>query len=144
MKPGHLNRIRLATYTFPPAGLLLLWRDREIRLGRKVFGTVGILLYSIVYAAGIVALFMRFGGLQMEWQGGFPPVLTFQKTVPNYDALEAHRAKQTATKPAKPAPTSFTSVYWTGFRGPKRDGIDSEKQLHVPWDPSGPPLLWRQ
>ena len=87
-----MKKVRLASYLFPPLGLFYLWRSRELRLPRKIFGTIGILFYSILYVAGIVYLLTLTTPLGLEWRGGFPPVLTFSKTVPDYDAVETHRA----------------------------------------------------
>ena len=69
---------------FPPFGLWLLWGNREFKFGRKFLGTLGALFYSVLYAAGIVVLLMQFTPLEVEWRGGFPPVLTFAKTKPDY------------------------------------------------------------
>src|SRR5690606_3017867 len=95
-----MRKVRLASYLFPPLGLFYLWRNRDLRWARKLFGTVGILFYSILYIAGIIYLLTLFTPLGVEWRGGFPPVLTFSKTVPDYDAVEAHRAALAARKAA--------------------------------------------
>ena len=44
-----MKRIRLHTLWFPPLGLWLLWRNRDLRWPRKILGTIGIALYSIIY-----------------------------------------------------------------------------------------------
>src|SRR5262245_37663028 len=100
-----MKRLRIATLLCPPAGLWLLWRNSELRLGRRILGTLGIALYSLPYAAGIVFLLMQFTSLQVEWRGGFPPVLTFRKTNPDYEAVEAHRRKQAGETNAIPNAT---------------------------------------
>src|SRR5687767_13482688 len=135
--------IRITTYLFPPAGLILLWRADTIRLGRKLFGTLGILLYSILYTVAIVSVMIWKGGLQVEWRGGFPPVLTFQKTLPNYQAVEADRARKLASN-QKAVSRKGTSPYWTGFRGPRRDGSYDQMLLSTHWPETGLPLQWRQ
>src|SRR5438105_4806359 len=99
--------LRATTWLMPPLGLALLWRGTQT-LGRKFFGTLGILLYCIPYCALIIWLLVRFAGLQVEWRGGFPPVLTYSKTLPNYDALEKSRAHQIKSPaPSHPVVTSF-------------------------------------
>ena len=100
-----MKRIRIATLLCPPAGLWLLWQNRDLSLGRRFLGTLGTLLYSLLYAAGVVLLLMQFTPLQIEWRGGFPPVLTFRKTNPDYQAVEAHRRRQAE---GKVAVTTFT------------------------------------
>lgn len=132
------------TAWFPPWGIVLLWRNREIGVGRKLLGTAGALLYSILYATVIVLALMQFAGLEIEWRGGFPPVLTFFKTKPNYSAVEAHRARQAnPALPAKPAPPASVP-FWTDFRGPKRDGHYVEKPISTHWPDRGLRTLWRQ
>lgn len=140
-----LNRVRFATLLFPPLGLVLLWRLREIGFGRKLLGTAGILLFSILYLAGIVALLMLWGGLEIEWRGGFPPVLTFRKTKPDYAAVEAHRARQSSAA-LEPATVSVvvSTNYWTDFRGPHRDGRYDERPILTHWPADGLRRIWRQ
>ena len=140
-----LNRIRLSTLLFPPLGLWLLWRNHEFKLGRKLLGTLGALFYSILYVTGMVLLLMQFTPLEVEWRGGFPPVLTFAKTKPDYRAVEAHRAKQTNQTLVTLSGTQTASdAYWTDFRGPNRDGHYSERPILTNWPSSGLRKLWSQ
>ena len=129
-----MKRIRLHTLWLPPLGLWLLWRSREVRWPRKLLGTTGIALYSIIYAAIILSLLLL-AGMQWEFRGGMLPYLTFRKTLPNYEAVEANRRTQTkaATAPA------ITNSYWTGFRGPNRDGLYTQGPITTE-----PRLLWKQ
>src|SRR5438067_13329675 len=84
--------LRVATLLFPPAGLVLLWRTPR-KLSKKILGTVGIVLFALLYSALIVFLMMQFTGLQIEWRGGYLPALTYRKTRTNYEAVERDRAK---------------------------------------------------
>jgi outer membrane protein assembly factor BamB len=144
MSMHQRTRVRLITLLFPPAGLLMLWRKPLAPLGTKLVGTIGILLYSLLYGAGVVLLLMRFG-LEVEWRGGFPPVLTFRKTHPNYEALEQHRTRQThGSVPTTSSLATPGAAYWTDFRGPQRDGHYSEQPMLTNWPPGGLRLLWRQ
>src|SRR5262252_5954479 len=86
-------RLRLATVLFPPLGLFLLWRGPG-RIGRKILGSIGVLLFSVSYAALIIWLLIRYTGLEVEWRGGYVPRLTYYKTRPDYDALERDRARR--------------------------------------------------
>lgn len=129
-----MKRIRLHTLWFPPFGLWLLWRNRELRWPRKVFGTLGIALYSIIYLVTIVGLLMLVG-MQWEFRGGTLPYLTFRKTLPNYQAVEASRRTQTN----RVAASVSTNSYWTGFRGPNRDGHYKQGTIRAQ-----PRLLWKQ
>ncbi len=140
-----MNRIRLSTLLFPPLGIWLLWRSREWKAGRKSLGTLGALLYSVLYTAGIVFLLMQFTSLEVEWRGGFPPVLTFAKTKPDYRAVEAHRAKQTNQAPVNlKGSRTGSGAYWTDFRGPNRDGHYTEQPILTNWPAGGLKKLWSQ
>ena len=137
--------VRIATLLFPPAGLWLFWRRRDVGLARKLFGTLGVLLYCIPYAALIIFLAVRFNVVQVEWRGGFPPVLTRRKTVPDYRAVELHRARQQAQIPPAPGHTNaMSSANWPGFRGPNRDGVYAGTPIRTNWPADGLKPLWRQ
>ena len=86
------HSLRLATLLFPPLGWLLLWRA-PLKLSRRILGTIGIALFSLLYAALVIFLLVRFTGLQIEWRGGYIPALTYRKTGPDYEALEKQRAR---------------------------------------------------
>ena len=122
----------------------MLWRSREVGLGRKILGTVGLLLYSILYAALIVGFLMLVAGLEVEWRGGFPPVLTFRKTKPNYESVERHRAQQSNALARSALPAASSAAYWTDFRGPLRDGHYAEGPILTHWPAGGLRMLWRQ
>ena len=138
-----MKSIRLATLLCPPLGLVLLWRNRELRLSRKIFGTLGIALWSVVYLVGIVALLVALHVMEVEWRGGFPPVLTSHKTKPNYDAVEANRTQQKTPARVEIPATGLTN-FWTGFRGPLRDGHYTEQTIRTDWATRPPKLLWKQ
>lgn len=129
-----MKRIRLHTLWFPPLGLWLLWRKADLSLPRKLLGTLGIALYSILYAAAVIALLLA-AGMDWEFRGGTLPYLTFRKTLPNYDAVEVSRRAQTNA----PVRGVMAGSYWNGFRGPNRDG-------HYQQGPFWPNLrlLWKQ
>ncbi|MDB6068183.1 MAG: hypothetical protein JWR26_4391 [Pedosphaera sp.] len=133
----------LATFLFPPLGLLLLWR-RPRKFGRKILGSVGIFFYGVLYSAVIALLLMRYGGLEMEWRGGYVPVLTWGKTKADFAALERNRAQQLklSTSPAASSPNG--NANWTGFRGPRSDGQYDEHPILTNWPSTGLRMLWKQ
>lgn len=138
------RRLRLATLAFPPAGLCLLWLGPGT-LGRKLLGTLGVALFSLVYAAAILFLLHRFAGLRFEMQGRPIPVPTWQVT--DYERLEKARAANGVAPAAKSpaaAPKKIVAPYWTDFRGPNRDGHYTEQPINVDWTKSPPKLLWKQ
>ncbi len=138
--PISLSRLRLSAYLFPPLGLWLLWRSPR-RLRSKILGTVGLIFYSLLYTGLIIFLLIRFTGLQVEWRGGYAPRLTWQKTRPDFDALERSRQSHHA---ADTNPPAAHSSFWTGFRGPHRDGRYDEQPIATNWPPEGLTPLWKQ
>lgn len=133
-------RLRLVTLLFPPLGLALLWRT-PARLWRKLLGTVGIILFTLLYCALIVFILVQIGTLKIEWRGGYAPALTWRKSLPDYDALESHRGAQ-AKRAGNVAIAS--TVPWPGFRGPNRNSLYDEKPILTNWPAAGLHLLWRQ
>jgi outer membrane protein assembly factor BamB len=141
-RASPMGTVRLVTLLCPPLGLLLLWRARAIGLGRKILGTIFVPLYSLLYVAAVIALLMRFTGLEIEWRGGFPPVLTWHKTHPNYAAVETSRRALPQTPP--PAAPLIAAEDWPGFRGPNRDGRYDEQPIATNWPADGLRPLWKQ
>lgn len=137
--------LRAGTLLLPPVGLFLLWKGTR-GLGRKLFGTLGILLYCLPYSALVVWGLINFTRLQVEWRGGFPPVLTYSKTLPNYDAVEKSRAKQAPLMAVviTNRSTAGNPPYWTDFRGPNRDGHYDETRILTNWPAAGLRELWRE
>ncbi|MBI3878147.1 MAG: PQQ-like beta-propeller repeat protein, partial [Verrucomicrobia bacterium] len=133
-------KLRLATLAFPPLGLIYLWRTPR-GVARKILGTIGVTLYSLLYAAAMLAMLVKFHALEIEWFGGTGPRLVHRRTRPNFDALEANRRSQTN---APVFVVTNASAYWTGFRGPLRDGHYTEKNILTNWPQDGPRVLWRQ
>lgn len=130
----------MATWLFPPLGLILLWRG-DYGFLRKLFGTLFTLLYAVLYTAVVLWFCWRFAGLKFEMRGRPIPIPTFWPSVPDFKALDASRARQTAA----PLKAKFEGgVYWTDFRGPNRDGHYEEKPILTDWPKEGLKQLWRQ
>jgi outer membrane protein assembly factor BamB len=134
--------VRITSFLFPPLGLILLWRDGQIRLRRKILGTIFLALYSLLYSGVVVLLLMRWTGLEVEWRGGFPPVLTWHKTHPNYGAVETSRRAQ--AKMPMPSEPPAIQAEWPGFRGPDRDGHYDGQPINTNWPAGGLRPLWKQ
>ncbi len=140
-----LKAIRIATFLFPPLALVLLWRSHEVRLRRKILGTIYIPIFSVLYVAAILAvLYFQFGIDVVEWRGGYVPAITFHKTLPDYARLESSRARQQKSDASVIRARNFPKPYWTGFRGPNRDGIYAQQAIATNWPKDGLPKLWRQ
>ena len=129
-----------------------------------------IALIFMVMLAGAGALYLY--GVRVELDGGTMP--RFVSTTPDYDALEADRARQreqpllvqpAATEAARTispaasaepvaassmsaAPVAAAAVSthgeWTDFRGPQRDGRYVQPPILNDWPRDGLRLLWKQ
>jgi outer membrane protein assembly factor BamB len=49
-----------------------------------------------------------------------------------------------ASAPTPPGTGGRSSAYWTGFRGPRRDGIYTQQPVRTTWPPEGLTPLWEQ
>jgi outer membrane protein assembly factor BamB len=141
----RVKRIWLTALLCPPLGLVLLWRRRPGRLWVRLLASVGILVYCLPYAILAIWLLVELTPLELEWEGGFPPALTFHKATPDYEALERHRTATatTAVRGAGDIPAK-TSDRWPGFRGPNRDGHYTAMLIRTNWPADGLRPLWRQ
>src|SRR2546421_340920 len=125
-------RLRLATVVFPPLGVFLLWRG-PYKLWRKLLGTLGVLLFSLLYSAGIIFLLTPSPGLVVKWRGAYFPRPTPKKPPLNYAPLERARPKPagvpppsgaqpptTKNAPRKPKGPPARDAPGPVFRGPRR------------------------
>lgn len=127
---------------FPPLALGLLWRSKDVTLRRKIFGTIYLPIFCVLYIAAIVCvLYFGFGIDIIEWRGGYVPAITLSKTVPDYARLERSRSQQPA---AAVSTNNVSKPYWTGFRGPNRDGIYAQQAIATNWPSAGLLKIWRQ
>jgi hypothetical protein len=145
--PTNLTGIRRLSMIFPPAGAVALWLSPEVGWLTKLLGTLWIVFFGLLYCVFLIALVLwglvSRNYLKVEWRGGWGPSFTSTPTLPDYVALEAHRAK--AARPAKDTSAHAPAQpYWTGFRGQLRDGHYEERPILTNWPASGPNLLWRQ
>ncbi|MGA9772947.1 MAG: PQQ-binding-like beta-propeller repeat protein [Blastocatellia bacterium] len=152
--------IILLSLVLPPVGLLLLWLNRDLETGKKVYGSLGIA------ALGAFYVYMIFGGSS---------VITPPNSDAHYAELERQRAEQREKLPTEgqnagsasatngnaaiavassnsnanesTAPTVTAKVarnYWTNFRGPARDGHYDESNILTQWPPQGLTPVWKQ
>ncbi len=143
-KPSlSLTVLRWVTLFAPPVALILLWVSRSIGWRQKLLGSVGIPLYAIIYFSAIFwGLHVFFGIDLYEWRGGYNPTITFNRTLTDHEALEARLQQQVRVVTASNVVSG--GVYWTGFRGPQREGIYTEQAINTAWNTTPPKLLWRQ
>src|SRR5581483_12061884 len=125
-----------------PLGLLLLRRGPRTRI-KKIANILCSLLLGLVWSAIVILLLIRYAGLAMEWRGGYVPVLTWNKTKADFDALARNRSQQVKLAPS-PATNSNAGTGWTGFRGPRRDAVYDERPIRTNWPSSGLHLRWKQ
>ena len=132
----------IAAVLLPFVGLVLFRRGKRTRFRRFLF-LCTMLLQVTVCGAIIILLLIQYGNLELEWRGGYVPVLTWKKTKTDMAALAASRAKPVA--PAKTATVSpVGKANWTGFRGPHGDGEYREHSILTNWPAGGLRLLWKQ
>ncbi len=137
-----MKKVLISSLLFPPLGLVLLWRSLQASLRLKILATIAIALYSVIYFPAAKPVFLRMAGLEIEWRGAVAPVLTWNKTHPNYDALEASRRVQPKAAVAPLVPGAQAD--WPGFRGPLRDAHYDQSPISTNWPAAGLPALWKQ
>ena len=125
-----------------PPGLLLLRRGPRNRMSR-IASHLCALLLALVCSAIVVLLLIHYAGLEMEWRGGYVPILTWNKTKPDFDALARSRAQQPKLS-ANSTTNLHTGADWTGFRGPRRDATYDEHPILTNWPVGGLRLRWKQ
>ena len=107
-----------------------------------------------VFAAGLLVVF---ADLRLELAGsGLLPIVSFGDADEHFDALELNRSQHySRLLPAGPPPAAAASagdadpappadVYWTDFRGPRRDGRYAQTPVLTSWPASGLEPLWSQ
>ena len=124
---------------------------------------------GVVGLAVLVAILYQLFGLRVVLEGSGKPRLRF--TTPNEaqamviarhreaqrvedeprvsPAEEADRKPPTdATPAAAPAPPArfvpVPALFWTDFRGPRRDGVYSERPIKTNWPAGGLTPMWKQ
>lgn len=88
---------------------------------------------AVLYATGLRIVLDGGGGLHL----GFP-----QSADKRADDIAKHREAQKAKSEAAVAPAR-TSMYWTDFRGPSRDGRYEQEPIQTDWSLNLKPL-WKQ
>lgn len=109
--PRRVWLLRFLALFVPFLSLFLLWRSPRSVM-RKIIYTFGLIFYGIVYLGVIALLLVKFGGAQMDWRGGYIPILTWNKTHTDLEALNRSRATQTNATPTTQPTTA--PPYWTG------------------------------
>ncbi len=138
--PGERRRRLLTTLLWPPLGLVIIWHSPQA-IWRKCLGTLGLVSISLLYVFLICVLLVKLHLAEVEWSGGFGPRLVHRRTKPDFDALDANRRAQ---KNAPVVAPSSGSSYWSGFRGPNRDGLYSQQAILTNWPKDGLRSVWRQ
>ena len=142
-----LSTLRWIVLLAPPVALVLVWISRTIPRRQKILGTLAIPLFGILYLSAVLTALHLYAGIDFyEWRGGYWPSLTWRPTQPDFEALDRQRRQQQIQPPAAGHAIARANapVYWTGFRGPNRDGIYLEQPIQTQWVERPPKLLWRQ
>jgi len=120
-----------------------------------------------VAALAVTAALLHFAfGVDLRLDGsGVPRIVREPEAAQVAEALETHRAAQKTPDPPAtiapvpvPAPAPDTPLaaspetravparapYWTGFRGPLRNGIYTEQPIRTSWPAAGLTPIWKQ
>jgi outer membrane protein assembly factor BamB len=145
----------LSVIVFPPLGAVLLWMRGDLGIFRRIAGTLGIAVISIL------ELYF-FYGLRIESNGNMTEMhLRFGQDARQAARVEESRARQRAEAPAAATPAAEAAPagpaspatspakllpvsYWSDFRGPHRDGVYAQAEITTDWPSGGLPLVWKQ
>ena len=121
--------------------------------------SIAIALAAVVVAAAAAAgiLFAVFD-MRVELAGsGLWPIVSFGDAEEHYETLELNRSQHySRLLPAGPPPAAAASdaaadppgapqdIYWTDFRGPRRDGRYTQTAVRTDWSAQGLDPLWAQ
>ena len=116
-----------------------------------------LLAAAVALAVFVAGLLVVFADLRLELAGsGLLPIVSFGDAEEHFDVLELNRSQHySRLLPAGPRPAAATAagasdaalpadVYWTDFRGPRRDGRYTQTPVLTSWPASGLEPLWSQ
>ena len=111
----------------------------------------------VALAAASAGILYTMFDLRVELAGsGMRPILTFGDAEEHYDTLELNRSQHysrllpagapppAASNAAADVPDGADDIYWTDFRGPRRDGRYTQTALRTDWSAQGLDPLWTQ
>ena len=134
----------------------------------------GILFFVVALALAVGMLYLFFGLRIVLDGGGTPHLRFVESAQAQADEIARHRQAASEPAPPTPAPaasgtapiavpqtpaslgtssasgegstvaTSATAAYWTGFRGPNRDGHYREQPILTQWPTRGLTPIWKQ
>ncbi len=142
----------LSVVVLPPLGAALLWMRGDLGVLRRIAGTLGIAILSILELYYVY-------GLRLDSNGNMSELhFRFDQTRRQAARVEESRARQQVVEP--PAPPSQKEPvedpvpprpkhvpppsYWTDFRGPHRDGVYAQAEINTEWPSTGLPVVWKQ
>ena len=125
----------------------------------RLLRSVAIALAAVVVAAAAAAgiLYTVFD-MRVELAGsGLWPIVSFGDQEEHYETLELNRSQHysrllpagppsapATADAAAPAPAGAADIYWTDYRGPRRDGRYTQAALRTDWAAQGLDPLWAQ
>jgi len=119
------------------------------------FSGTSILLRVISVSAVVAAMFGFFSVYRLEWDGDMVPRRIALRSKPSAEEVARQYLQQKANSDEKTAATNVVPETgeiqklvavdgdWTGFRGPRRDGIVLNGSLRRDWDAHPPKVLWK-
>ncbi|MCE2543100.1 MAG: hypothetical protein J4F30_06670, partial [Acidobacteria bacterium] len=116
--------------------------------------SIAIALAALVaLAAATAGILYAVFDLRIELAGsGMRPIISFGDAEEHYETLELNRSQHySRLLPAGPPSAAAADtgaaaddIYWTDFRGPRRDGRYTQTALRTEWSAQGLDPLWTQ
>ena len=116
-----------------------------------------LLAATVVLVVFVAGLLVVFADLRIELAGsGLFPIVSFGDVDEHFDSLELNRSQHySRLLPPGPSPAAGATagaadraapgdVYWTDFRGPRRDGRYTQTPVLTSWPAAGLEPLWSQ
>lgn len=113
------------------------------------------LLLRLLSVTGVVAAFFGFFNIyRLEWDGDMVPRRIVHRSTPTAEEVARQYFEKKAAvaesekPPAEPVTHAIQKLVasdgdWTGFRGPRRDGVVMGGSLRLNWDSAPPKVIWQ-
>lgn len=141
-----MNTHRLFTlfcWLLPPIGMIWMWFRPSPGIGKKILYSVLMVFWTLVLMVGTITAGIFTGVLEPHGGGITGFYIKWFDEEEHIRQLEESRNQGTPQDRTSVEP-SAGSTYWTGFRGPRRDGEYTASPVSTEWPEEGLPLVWKQ
>lgn len=134
----------LLSFLFPPYGFIVLWFRSGFGLVIRILLSFLLVLWTLAELLLLLIAGMWFGLLMPGGGGGIDGFyLNWTSESEHIRMLEASRSQTKGDTEVTDAELA-SATYWTGFRGPNRDGVYDQMPINLSWPEDGLPLMWKQ